>query len=96
LTSTTLSARANGGCATFYYTAQPPQLAQTDAKREPDRAKHRGSVVQKFPWPHYSVRSIKEASQLLLDVAVTPPLLRRGARTTTPLFFTLFWKPHPA
>src|SRR4026209_780112 len=48
------------------------------------------SVVQKFPWPHYPVRSTEEASQLLLDVAATPPLLRRGARITPPSFFTSF------
>jgi hypothetical protein len=32
----------------------------------------------------------KEASQLFLGLAATPPLLRRGARITTPLFFTSF------
>jgi hypothetical protein len=56
--------------------AQPPQLAQTGAKREPDRAKHQDSVVQKFLGHTTPSAPSKEASQLLLDVAATPPLLR--------------------
>src|SRR4026207_704910 len=39
--------------------AQPPQLAQTGAKREPGRAKHQGKCGPEISWPHYPVRSIK-------------------------------------
>ena len=55
--------------------AQPPQLAQTGAKREPDRAKHQDSVVQKSLGHTIPSAPSKEASQLLLGVAATPPPL---------------------
>src|SRR6187549_1604375 len=51
-------------------------------------SRRRGSVVQKFLGHTTPSAPSKEASQLLLGVAATPPLLRRGARITTPLFFT--------
>ena len=47
-------------------------------------SRRRGSVVQKFLGHTTPSAPLKEASQLLLDVASTPPLLRRGARITTP------------
>ena len=70
--------------------AKPPLMERTGAKREPDRAKHQDSVAKEFLDHTTPSARVEVAAQLFLDRAATPPLLRRGARITTRLFFTGF------